>query len=475
MAVQRAYEAAGAVPRVSRLDHSGWSAMREKMSAKPSKSPQVTKPPTSRKATSLTMDSTATADMSPVCSRVKSRLRAPKRMPKRASMAATSRAGSNPESTESPPIIMANDTDTALSWSAMYGIIPHTTRTATSVPSGRRLAVAAGDEVRDRRDPLLLGHPHQLAQHRRPEEGHQGRPEVDGQELEAPIGGQAHAAVERPRRAVDGDGEDVGEGLQASAGKAPPEALGHGGDEEQEDQVADEDGRERRGAHGGSSPGDARAAQPEHGHDGRPHQRRGTARARAARHEHRPVGDAEERPHQERREQHEAGAEELPGSHRVPRRLTRYACRCRRATPVLHAAAATAAATAGTTRESNIDGVMYSSLSSLLVTMAARACAAASFISSLTRRARTSSMPRKKPGEAAGVVDLVRIVRPARWPSTRTCGPASSGWISGTGLAMANTMGSWAMRLTSLRVTTPGPGEPDEDVGLRPAHRPRCP
>ena len=71
----------------------------------------------------------------------------------------------------------------------------------------------------------------------------------------------------------------------------------------------------------------------------------------------------------------------------------------RRATPVRLAASATAAATAGTTRPSNIEGVMYSSESSPLDTMAASACAAASFISSFTRRARTSSIPRKKPGK----------------------------------------------------------------------------
>ena len=46
-----------------------------------------------------------------------------------------------------------------------------------------------------------------------------------------------------------------------------------------------------------------------------------------------------------------------------------------------------------------MDGVMYSSLSSASPTMPARAWAAASFISSLTLRARTSSMPRKKPGK----------------------------------------------------------------------------
>src|SRR5262249_58847457 len=71
----------------------------------------------------------------------------------------------------------------------------------------------------------------------------------------------------------------------------------------------------------------------------------------------------------------------------------------RPATPVLIAASETAAATAGTTRLSNIDGVMYSSPSSSLLTISASAWAAASFISSLTRRARTSSMPRKNPGK----------------------------------------------------------------------------
>src|SRR5439155_26159790 len=71
----------------------------------------------------------------------------------------------------------------------------------------------------------------------------------------------------------------------------------------------------------------------------------------------------------------------------------------RLATPLRMAASPTAAAEAGTARPSNIDGVMYSSLSSAFETIAASASAAASFISSLTRRARTSSIPRKKPGK----------------------------------------------------------------------------
>ncbi len=43
---------------------------------------------------------------------------------------------------------------------------------------------------------------------------------------------------------------------------------------------------------------------------------------------------------------------------------------------------------------------------------------------------------------------------------TRTNGPASSGWISGTGLAMANTIASRFIALTSLSETTPGPDSP---------------
>ena len=61
-------------------------------------------------------------------------------------------------------------------------------------------------------------------------------------------------------------------------------------------------------------------------------------------------------------------------------RPSHYGLRRRRATPEAMAASATASATAGTTRGSNIVGVMYSSLSSLLLTIAASAWAAASFI-----------------------------------------------------------------------------------------------
>ena len=57
-------------------------------------------------------------------------------MPKNPSVTATMSDGSKSASTESAGIIMRKDADTAFSCSAMYGIIPHTTSTATSVPSG---------------------------------------------------------------------------------------------------------------------------------------------------------------------------------------------------------------------------------------------------------------------------------------------------------------------------------------------------
>ena len=75
--------------------------------------------PTSRNASSLTSDSTATAVMSPVCRLVKSRLRAPKRMPNSASVTAIRSVGSPTSRTESSWMIILKEADTARSWSAM--------------------------------------------------------------------------------------------------------------------------------------------------------------------------------------------------------------------------------------------------------------------------------------------------------------------------------------------------------------------
>jgi hypothetical protein len=70
---------------------------------------------------------------------VKSRFRAPKKMPNSASVTAMSSVGSNVSRKAEGPSIRRRETETAFSWSAMYGIIPHTTSAATSVPSGADL------------------------------------------------------------------------------------------------------------------------------------------------------------------------------------------------------------------------------------------------------------------------------------------------------------------------------------------------
>ena len=127
----------------------------------------------------------------------------------------------------------------------------------------RRLAVAARDEVGDRRDALLLGHPHELAQETGHSSATQRGPEVDGQELEPAVGGEPHAAVERPRRAVHGGGEHVGQRAEAPAPQPRREGLAQRWRPEEEHQVAEDDAEERglgQPGHGSSSGGRARRA-----------------------------------------------------------------------------------------------------------------------------------------------------------------------------------------------------------------------
>src|SRR5439155_16475281 len=112
------------------------------------------------------------------------------------------------------------------------------------------------DEVRDRRDALLLGDPHELAQKRRPRQRDERGSQVDRQELEAPVRGEPDGAVEGPRRAVDRDRHDVREGPEPRDQEPPAEPLGDGGDDEEEAEVREEDGD----GHGPSSPPDRRAA-----------------------------------------------------------------------------------------------------------------------------------------------------------------------------------------------------------------------
>ena len=87
------------------------------------------------------------------------------------------------------------------------------------------------------------------------------------------------------------------------------------------------------------------------------------------------------------------------------------------------------------------------------------ASAAASFISSLISRARTSSTPRKRPGKQSTLlIWFGKSVRPVAM--TATCGAASSGRISGSGLAIAKTMGSRFIFLMSSTVIMFGPATP---------------
>src|SRR5712691_9915466 len=87
------------------------------------------------------------------------------------------------------------------------------------------------------------------------------------------------------------------------------------------------------------------------------------------------------------------------GRHGAQDQIGELECGRRRATPVLWAARATSLATAGATFLLKTLGMMYSGPSSCFATQEAMACAAASFISSLTSRARMSRSPRKKPGK----------------------------------------------------------------------------
>src|SRR5262249_6058054 len=96
----------------------------------------------------------------------------------------------------------------------------------------------------------------QLAEQEGPQHRHTGRAEIDRQEFETAIGGEADAAIEGPRGAVDRGGQDVGDGAQPPSRQAPGEGLSCGRHGEQEDEVPQHDGKEggrREPAHGSSS------------------------------------------------------------------------------------------------------------------------------------------------------------------------------------------------------------------------------
>src|SRR5262249_58789639 len=90
-----------------------------------------------------------------------------------------------------------------------------------------------------------------------------GGGKVEGEELEPAVGGESEAAVEGPRRAVHGGGEHVGDSADAAPAETIGEGFARGGDEEQEDEIAEEDGEQHglaHPAHSSSSEARRRAA-----------------------------------------------------------------------------------------------------------------------------------------------------------------------------------------------------------------------
>ena len=111
-------------------------------------------------------------------------------------------------------------------------------------------------------------------------------------------------------------------------------------------------------------------------------------------------------------------------------------------------------------RGSKAWGRIYSGFNSASLTREAMAYAAAIFIFSVMAAARTSSAPRKIPGNATTLlIWLGKSLRPVAMTRTPPA-LASSGMISGVGLAMAKTMASLFMVLHSSVVRMPGRDTP---------------
>ncbi len=109
--------------------------------------------------------------------------------------------------------------------------------------------------------------------------------------------------------------------------------------------------------------------------------------------------------------------------------------------------------TAGATRGSNGEGITHSALSSSATT-AASASAAASFMPSVMRDARTCRAPAKMPGKARTLlIWLGKSLRPVA--TTAAYLWATSGWISGFGLAIAKISAFFAIFATADSGTVP--------------------
>ena len=139
--------------------------------------------------------------------------------------------------------------------------MPMTAKMVTR-PPGQRLAVAAGDEVGDADDVLLLADADHLAQQKPPGEGDQGRAEVGGEKIEADGGGPPDVAVEGPGGEVDCQGEGIDPGVGDDAPPGGPFPVGIEGDREQQPEI--EDGQGGNG-HAGDRQGPAPLPNEMHG------------------------------------------------------------------------------------------------------------------------------------------------------------------------------------------------------------------
>ena len=95
-------------------------------------------------------------------------------------------------------------------------------------------------------------------------------------------------------------------------------------------------------------------------------------------------------------------------------------------------------------------------------------------ISSVIVLARTSSAPRKMPGKPSELFTWLGKSRAAGGDDAAPASLASHGQISGTGLAQAKTIASWAIALTHSGLIVPGPACRARCTHRRPPAPRRC-
>ena len=219
------------------------------------------KTPTDANATSFTIDSNAMASITPSWCSVASSRRVPNRMANTAIISATQSAVSAYHAGFAPiePVSTSMLVPTALYCSARYGTPAVRAITATS--AARVGLLPKRDEIRSAIDVMLWARTSrdQPLEERHAEEQHQGRPQVDRNVCPAVAHGGAHCAEERPRRAVDAEGQAVDPRPQARVTRVHGMTLAVERDAEQHQQVADgergeQEARDHRATLGSARP-----------------------------------------------------------------------------------------------------------------------------------------------------------------------------------------------------------------------------